>query len=374
MLIPHTAPSALERTAPLPRAAAVRYARRVQAARRWGRGVLSPATLEAPAIKSSALVVPHALRLTPEAAGNLTGLLKEVYERGWINRSVVSSMIGNDPAAIHAAILDAINAHLQQVTAPVQAHVGSTPVHPSFSLLCPPITHAIASAMPGESLVLDIIRTPVQSFPDLPEADTRALMFAWNKLAKASPFMCLVQHTAEAYTTWETEQLRDAASNGHWRGDVFEIDPSKVADHADERGQTPEQFADDAETFVMGERTIEKMLRAPRPKDAELRPDVLAVVRTLRALTRIVASLPRVPTIEEGPYAPLALAPPQGIHADLIDQGLDAFGQEIDSVRFHVENAGQLLDHYVNVSLHLSVAHAAFAKVLALHDPAHAPH
>jgi hypothetical protein len=26
------------------------------------------------------------------------------------------------------------------------------------------------------------------------------------------------------------------------------------------------------------------------------------------------------------------------------------------------------------VSLHLSVAHAAFAKVLALHDPAHAPH
>jgi hypothetical protein len=368
MLIPF-APTQLSRRAPIPRAVAVRYARRVQAARRWGRGSL-PSEARPPAppsVTPEALTASHSLSLAPEAATHLVELLRSAHGLGWIDSSSIASLIGADPSLAYAALLDAVNAQITERIAPLESLLGSAKPDHVFVAFAPSITHQIGCRVFGSEIHVELLQAPVIAFPDLPERETIALIHAWNRLSKESPLVCRVEHTSDAYAGWEIESFRDASSEGEWKDGVFCLAPSAIADHAEERGEDPEDYANRVVEFVHQERDLARMLKKRTPNARTLRSDVRAVIRDLDAIAAFCAQCGQYPSVDEGPYTPVALAPPNDIHSTFIEYGLDCLGQDSATQSLQVENPDQLLGELVNVNLHLAAAHAAFSKVLTLH-------
>lgn len=362
MLIPH-ANALRPSTAPIPRGHAVRHARRLQAMRRWGR-TGTVATVLLPQFKDGKPSFPSTSPLRKDEALALVEMAKAVHARGWISSEGLAALRGKDPSVIQQSLFDALHRHIEGLVAPFSRSLGGAPIRHSI------VAHI--EGIPGqdihEGFSLFLASSPCIAFPALSEADSVALIHAWNAAAKHIAMLVRVEHTPDQLSGWLMEEMRDAANCGRWEGDQFVIDPSELVDHADNRGADLDTFIAEVKRFATDELRLGTLIRQPPPKTDSLSEPVGRVVKALRRLAALTKNLPKFPPIEEGPWLALSLSPPEDIHGDLITNGLDQLGNGEDAPRITAENVGQLLDHYVACSIHLAAAHAAFSMVLSLHD------
>lgn len=367
MLIPH-ATRRLHQSQPLPRATVIRYARRLQAARRWGRATppSTVPTIHAPSADSPSLFSGAPPGLSEPATRHLVTLARAFHARGWVSATVLTSFGAGDPAELHRVLLDGYAAHRATLLKPIAALVdGVTPQ--AFAALSAPSLSEL-SGDPQWTVEVFHTNSPIVDFPRLPAPDTRALLAAWDAAAKDVPFMVSTEHLLEVLD-WTTEQLRDAALDSRWDGEQVVVDPARLETLSEDLGWELDDAHDLLRGFINDERLLDALRDTAIPPDTELTPPVRHVCECLRDLALLAPTLPPFPEIEGGLMCGTSamLALPNHLHKERIDYGLQSMSEGEDAMQFCGETLDQVLDALDALTLHQAAAHAAFSLVLSLH-------